>query len=467
MKKQKTDSNGLDLLVLAHSSELSGGGETSLLEMLIYLNSEGISVHVICPYEGAFSRALQNLEIPITIIPQPWWVLGKNDKADFRFTNAAIGQNVTRQVVDVINNLYPAVCLTNTIAIPWLAYAAAICNKPHVWMIHEAGFDFRYSIGREETIRTIDGLSEKIFFNSLYTEKLFLPLLSRNKSPGVMHPLSKLKTPNRSTPSPFNGTKNRFIMVGSVIRRKRAIDSITAIKTLKDRGIKAELAIVGVEVDEEYSEQLRDYCEKHDITKQIHFLGAKDNPTSYIQHADIGLMPSEAETFGLATVEIMAQGKPVIGAKDGGTPEIIQDGKNGLLYDLHDTDQLAEKMEYLINDPDIAEKLGEFAKKDVLGRFSPKQNYRPLIEYLENEVTVDKSINLTPLYSIVQDYKLLEQERISVTNQRDDLAKIIKDSGISVPMKLSDLVRRTVNLPKRGVSFSKRAVRKVIKKLGS
>lgn len=467
MTKQKNDDSELELLILTHSSELSGGGETSLLEMLTYLKSKNINTHVICPYEGDFSKALQKLKIPISIIPQPWWVLGKTDKGDFQFTNGALGQNVTRQIVDLINNLQPKRCMTNTMAIPWLAYAAAICSKQHIWLIHEAGLDFKYSIDREEILRTIDGLSEKVFFNSKYTANMFTSIFKYNTTPDIIHPSSKLKTPDPNTPSPFKGDRNRFISTGTVIRRKRAIDAITAIKILKDKGIKAELALVGGEIDDDYSQELRKYCKENNITDSIHFLGAQDNPTSYIQHADIVLMCSEAEAFGLVTVESMAVGKPVIGTSDAGTPEIVTDGKNGLLYELHNVKELAEKMEYLINNPDLVKKFGDFAKKDVRNRFSPEKNYKPLLDYLATAPTIRKSVNLTPLYSVIDDYKRLDQERINVTNHRDKLVKRLENADKTLGDKATHNAKRVVNLSRRGLRFSKRVARKIVNKLGS
>ena len=85
-------------------------------------------------------------------------------------------------------------------------------------------------------------------------------------------------------------------------------------------------------------------------------------------HADIILVCSRNEAFGRIILEAMLLRKPVIATNSGGTPELIKDGFNGLLYEVGNYHQLAEKIEYLIEHNHKMEELGEhgyaFAKKE-------------------------------------------------------------------------------------------------------
>lgn len=78
-----------------------------------------------------------------------------------------------------------------------------------------------------------------------------------------------------------------------------------------------------------------------------------------LRAADVILVCSRTEGFGRATVEAMLAGKPVIGANNTATAELIQDDSNGLLYRTGDPQDLAGKIEYLYGHPEIAMRLGQ------------------------------------------------------------------------------------------------------------
>lgn len=84
----------------------------------------------------------------------------------------------------------------------------------------------------------------------------------------------------------------------------------------------------------------------------------RDNQVFY-QIADVVILPSRIEPFPFVMIEAGAFKKPFIGGNTGGIAEFIEDGKNGLLVDPENPEQLAEKIIYLLNNPDIGKKLGE------------------------------------------------------------------------------------------------------------
>lgn len=435
-----------DLLIVAHSGEMSGGAEIALLEMIRYLKECRVNMHIISPYDGDFSKEVRALDIPLTHIPQPWWVLGLADEHDFRFINNTPGENVTAQIVHLIESINPKVCVSNTMAVPWLAYASAICGIPHGWFIHEVGLDFKYALGRDETLKTIDNLSDKIFCNSQYTADQFRSYFTHNTEIDIVYPLSKFKKPDPKTASPFTLKKNRFILTGALIHRKAQLDAIEAIRKLRDRNIEAELVLVGNTIDTGYVQLLHEYCSEHNLDDRVHFLGVQENPNSFVQHADVVLMCSEAEAFGLVTVEGMLLGKPVIGASNAGTLEIIKDGENGLLYKLHDTEDLSIKMETLVQDPALLKRIGETAQKTTASRFSPKNSYQPLLAFIQ-DTQKRQSINLVPLRSIMADYDLLNESLHVVEKERD--------------AAVASLTRIHNTFIWKSVAFSKRIIKKL------
>jgi glycosyl transferase family 1 len=94
------------------------------------------------------------------------------------------------------------------------------------------------------------------------------------------------------------------------------------------------------------------------LQDRVRFLGQLDDPMPEVRAADVALVCSGAEGFGRATAEAMLAGKPVIGADNTATAELIHDGLNGLLYRTGDAQDLAGKIDYLYRHPDVASQLG-------------------------------------------------------------------------------------------------------------
>lgn len=107
--------------------------------------------------------------------------------------------------------------------------------------------------------------------------------------------------------------------------------------------------------------------------KNVRFLGRVDSVPPYYNAADIVVVPSREECFGLVLVEAMSSEKPVIGSTAGSIKEIITDGYDGLLFKSEDYKGLNKQIDRLINDKALREKLSKNARKTVLEKYSKKQ----------------------------------------------------------------------------------------------
>jgi D-inositol-3-phosphate glycosyltransferase len=110
-------------------------------------------------------------------------------------------------------------------------------------------------------------------------------------------------------------------------------------------------------------ERLKRLCTDLGIGDLVTFLGAKDQDTLvyYYSAAEMVVMPSHYESFGMVALEAMACGTPVIGSDVGGLSFSIEDGFNGYLVPGRDPDALADKIALLLKHPNLRDQLGEQA----------------------------------------------------------------------------------------------------------
>ncbi|HZY73040.1 MAG TPA: N-acetyl-alpha-D-glucosaminyl L-malate synthase BshA [Edaphobacter sp.] len=105
------------------------------------------------------------------------------------------------------------------------------------------------------------------------------------------------------------------------------------------------------------------------VQDRIHFVGKQDNVNELLPLADLMLMPSEMESFGLAALEAMACSVPAIATRVGGVPELIDDNRNGLLFEVGDIDSMAEAAIALLRDESRLAAMSRAARKTAQDRF--------------------------------------------------------------------------------------------------
>jgi glycosyltransferase involved in cell wall biosynthesis len=100
----------------------------------------------------------------------------------------------------------------------------------------------------------------------------------------------------------------------------------------------------------------------------------EDEKQDAFDACDLFVMPSRYDSFGIVYLEAWRCGKPVIGARVGAVAEVIEDGKNGLLVEFGDEEQLASAILSLVQNPELRVSLGESGKKRVIERFNWQEN---------------------------------------------------------------------------------------------
>ena len=125
----------------------------------------------------------------------------------------------------------------------------------------------------------------------------------------------------------------------------------------------AKLVFVG---SGEIRKKLERICKKISVEKYVEFVGFVGDTFKkalYYKSADVFVLPSFLEIFGIVNLEAMACGIPIVASKVGGIPEIVKDGENGLLVPPRDSEALADAIIYLLENEDIREKMGKNGRK--------------------------------------------------------------------------------------------------------
>ena len=118
------------------------------------------------------------------------------------------------------------------------------------------------------------------------------------------------------------------------------------------------------------------------LEKQIHFLGKVLNTPELLYHADIHALASSNESFGLVHVEAALMKKPFIGATKTGIESQIQNGVNGFVFENNNVLDLANKLEFLLDNPTQLSRMGENAYKFVRQEFSAETTFKKWQEFL-------------------------------------------------------------------------------------
>ena len=110
----------------------------------------------------------------------------------------------------------------------------------------------------------------------------------------------------------------------------------------------------------------------------VKFAGTRTDIAAIMAASDVAVLCSDGETFGKVLVEAMASAKPVIGTAVDGIPEVIVDGQTGILVAPGDCSALAEAMETLLGDPELAARMGRAGQARAEERFDVRRSVEQL-----------------------------------------------------------------------------------------
>ncbi len=158
----------------------------------------------------------------------------------------------------------------------------------------------------------------------------------------------------------YAGADEKILMHVSNFRKVKRVEDVLRIFDIVRKKIPARLILIGDGPERSNIEKL---CRELDTCSQITSLGKVSEPGSYLSIADLFVLPSETESFGLAALEAMAAGVPVISTNTGGLPEINSQGFSGFLSNVGDVENMAKNAIHILGNENI---LAEFKKNALV-----------------------------------------------------------------------------------------------------
>ncbi len=167
-------------------------------------------------------------------------------------------------------------------------------------------------------------------------------------------------------PEDFDHTAPRLLVAAALVYRKGIDVLLEALFRLGRAGDSPELWIAGEGSERKALEKL---ARRHGLTAQVRFLGQRDDVAELMRASQMIILPSRQEGLGVAALEAMALGRPVVASRVGGLPEAVIHERTGLLVPPGDPAGLAAAIARLLRDGDLRRSLGRAGPEWVRSHF--------------------------------------------------------------------------------------------------
>jgi L-malate glycosyltransferase len=365
------------IVFVSHTGQISGA-EKVLLNILRGLDRERYRPFLICPEEGSLKAAVE--AEGVTCIAAPL-LRARITLHPGRLLNyaASVIQCVLR-VRKILQNLDPDLIHANSPRAGIVAtLATAGTSRTVIWHVHDILPRHPVSIA----VRLVGYLSRRtrIIAVSDATANAFCGRLRFRERMRTLYngvDLSRFPLKEAKDTLAFKRQlgipEDSFLVcaVGQICARKGLRGLLQAFEQGCAASPTMHLAIVGKVVfshEETCREQLVRYVADAKIGDRVHFTGEAQDASAVLRGADLLVLNSLEEPFGLVLVEAMSSGTPVLAAKVGGIPEIVTDAVNGWLVEKGDTAGLSRKLVELSRNRHALQQAADIALRTTCQRF--------------------------------------------------------------------------------------------------
>lgn len=353
------------------------GGSRSFLNLVENLKDQGIEPFVVVSEEWALTEELKRIGIPYITSKMYRPFVGTTNKTRFYhlkyYTKLVFNTRARDKAVNWFRkNSVQLVHINSQFAGIVGSQVAQKLKIPYIYHIREfLDSDFGVTFYSPKLVDRYIKPANKIIAISKSIKNFYENKFGRELSL-VYNGIPIKENSYLEQRERFSGEQIHLAIVGRVCEAKGQQEAVEAIKILvKEYGVNNIcLHVVGFMGTDAYELKLREYINNNNLQDNIVLHKFTNNPFELIKDCDIGLMCSVTEAFGRVTVEYMFASLCVIGANTGGTIEIIEDGKSGLIYKQGNTEDLAAKIKYLIDNNAEANRMMNNGRERALKYFT-------------------------------------------------------------------------------------------------
>jgi glycosyltransferase involved in cell wall biosynthesis len=238
------------------------------------------------------------------------------------------------------------------------------------------GVDYRHSAARLFVRRLMVKLAAACISNSRAGGEYLIEILGADKERVFVQPY---EIPDEHTlpgsaaivePEPVARQRPVFLFVGQVIPRKGLPLLLEACAVLQARGYDSyTIQVVG---NGSQQPELAAFCSDRGLTDRIEWVGRVpfDRIGTYFENADVFVLPTMEDTWGVVTLEAMLLGKPILCSTGAGTAELVVPGENGYIFTPDNAEQLADLMQRFIDEPALIPVMGARSQQ-IMANYTP------------------------------------------------------------------------------------------------
>ncbi len=362
----------MSICFMAHSHALAGA-ERAMADLVTQLiEDHGTVCNVVIPGDGPLRQRIERAGAGVIPADYGWWC-SREPKSPDEITKA-LGDDLVRllaRTVPEVEAIRPDLISSSSIVIPHGAILAATVDKPHVWHLREYGSDYTFFLPSEERLRFIEDFSDAIFTASKRLGETLFPHLQRDRIDHLYPAIQVPQLADSKRPRPTAQTDRPLLLVdlASIFEAKQQEIDIRAVAELAKRGHRVDLLLKGPQ-DPAYVQRLQELADSLGISEQITFEEFSVDVWPTIARADAVLISAPAHCFGRVAAEGMLGARPVIYPASTDISEYMADGVTGLAYAASNAQDMAEKVERLVQDPVLRETLGKAARAKAVELFT-------------------------------------------------------------------------------------------------
>ncbi len=372
-------------VLFLHSQDTFGADSVIHAHLTRHLDRDRFAVHVACsqgdgsrvPTSLAIFRQVEGIRLrPTCFVPgfrhrsRETVLRGLRSGAAFPFDFLALGNYVRRERIRIIHSTDRPRDAVYAVALAKLTGARSIAHV-HI------GWSNQYNAASVWGVRNADAV---FGISRFVTETVAATGIPRDRLYTILNAVD----PSRWDPRvDGKGVRREFgipagaPLLASVSRlfgHKGQRELLRAFARVRQEVPDVWLLIVGADAVDvhggSFTEELKVLARDLGVTDRVVYTGERPDIPEVMAACDVFTMPSFEEPFGLVYLEAMAMQRPVVSLNSGGTPEVVEHGRSGLLSPPADIDALARNIVTLLRDPELRARMGSHGRSRVLGYFN-------------------------------------------------------------------------------------------------